>query len=818
MSKVKGKTREEIINNLAERIDKFEQYSIPHSQAMADMALHLANRLGLSQADAKAIAEAARLHDIGLYAMSPAYHTTPAALRFEQRLDLWRHSIIGEQEMAKREASRYAQLLVRWHHEWWNGSGYPDMLAFEDIPIGARILRAVELYNSLIAARPYRAALSKKEALEALKSSAGIECDPYIVHALLALLEEMKVDVEEEPTVFTDQAIPTEKLEEIKAEDSLDTVKINQHVTNSEAVLPVTPSQQTAVPNQRNFFSTPEPATEPQANQTVSEATPPVETNSSTGVWANLSDGGSHPSSGNVWSPPQIAPTTQSDSQVSLPVVDESSTPAETKPQSVVNESFLQSTNPLDAVDTLFAETPSTGSSQDTTEVKTPVVDIALSPSQTIAIGESVQPDVVSTENPAPLATDEPLPQLPSVDAPQYQTPVTNEQQTAQPFTQAAEAEISSIPAPWIEPATLSTDVPQVQSSVYPVAPAPQASQPAVTHAAVKQAPSPQMLFRSQPENIEIDDSPNWLGWKASAYNKKSLLAFEVSVLKQIQFATIAIPFSAEAKLDWYLKAWNKRILSNDSRAWAAMAARAMIESTETLSEENIVQLLTDIYVPGTRLSNPHLRRWFSETDAWWMDNLRRNIETLEDEKLRAQASLLGMQTGDYALSFDEQTNDLRRPLATVFWRLAGRFTIGAQPHPQNHSYNYQPLDFIRNARADLLYINLPASHDENEGSQARFQWRECWVKGLAADAEDFAQTLPAPQSKQAYLLRVDKMLRAGAHIKKWAVGCQESGLVSAREINDLVKEHRNVHATYSKDVTEVAGGARSYIIIAQRE
>jgi hypothetical protein len=200
------------------------------------------------------------------------------------------------------------------------------------------------------------------------------------------------------------------------------------------------------------------------------------------------------------------------------------------------------------------------------------------------------------------------------------------------------------------------------------------------------------------------------------------------------------------------------------------------------------------------------------------MDNLRRNIELIEDEKLRAQACLLGLQTGDYALSFDEQTYDLRRPLATVFWRLAGRFTIGAQPHPQNRSYNYQPLEFIRNGRADLLYLNLPASDEEAEGAQSRFQWRECWVKGMAADAADFAKTLPAPQSKQAYLLRVDKMLRAAAHIKKWAIGCQEIGLVSAREINDLVKEHRNVRATYSKDVTEVAGGTRSYIIVAERE
>ncbi len=93
--------------------------------------------------------------------------------------------------MAKRDARRQAQLLVRWHHEWWNGSGYPDMLAFEDIPVGARILRAVELCAALLGDRPYRAAQDEQQAIEALTSSAGIECDPYVVKALLALLEEL---------------------------------------------------------------------------------------------------------------------------------------------------------------------------------------------------------------------------------------------------------------------------------------------------------------------------------------------------------------------------------------------------------------------------------------------------------------------------------------------------------------------------------------------------------------------------------------------------------------------------------------------------
>ena len=74
---------------------------------------------------------------------------------------------------------------------------------------------------------------------------------------------------------------------------------------------------------------------------------------------------------------------------------------------------------------------------------------------------------------------------------------------------------------------------------------------------------------------------------------------------------------------------------------------------------------------------------------------------------------------------------------------------------------------------------------------------------------------MTAPQSKRAYLAMADRLLDAAAHIKTWAIGYQEVGLVSARDISELIKEHRPVHATYSKDLTEVAGGLRSYIIVA---
>ncbi|MFY9572766.1 MAG: HD domain-containing phosphohydrolase, partial [Blastocatellia bacterium] len=212
METAKGKTREEIINRLADRIDSYEKYTHPHSRLIAELATKLAHRFGLATPDVDAIAEAAMLHDIGLYAMAPAYHAVPRPLSFDARLDLWRHPVIGEQQMAKRDAMRHAQLLVRWHHEWWNGYGYPDMLAFEDIPIGARILRAVELYAALICDRPYRAALDQQQAREALTSSAGVECDPYVTKALVALLDELRAGIDE-PASETSLNAPAREVE-----------------------------------------------------------------------------------------------------------------------------------------------------------------------------------------------------------------------------------------------------------------------------------------------------------------------------------------------------------------------------------------------------------------------------------------------------------------------------------------------------------------------------------------------------------------------------------------------------------------------------
>src|SRR5215831_2626551 len=187
---VADKPAEEIITRLALHIDYFNKYSHPHSVQMADLAARLASRLGLVRTDIDAIIEAALLHDVGLYEMAPSYLSNPGPLSQEQRMDLWRHSIIGEQAMARRNASRHSQLLVRWHHESWNGTGYPDRLLLEEIPIGARVLHAVELYCALTANRPYRPALNRERAAELLRASAGVQCDPVVISELLTLLLE----------------------------------------------------------------------------------------------------------------------------------------------------------------------------------------------------------------------------------------------------------------------------------------------------------------------------------------------------------------------------------------------------------------------------------------------------------------------------------------------------------------------------------------------------------------------------------------------------------------------------------------------------
>lgn len=190
---------------LAKTADRFEQYANPHAQRIAIIADELAMVFHLARHDRGSLQAAALLHDLGEVAMERDYIQSAQPLTSEERLDLARHPVIGEREASRVGADRAAQLLVRWHHEWWNGAGYPDALRREEIPLAARILRVADSYAALTDARPFRAALTEEAARRELADRAGIEFDPAVVNMLLSIepLPEMAsfARSEEEPPV-----------------------------------------------------------------------------------------------------------------------------------------------------------------------------------------------------------------------------------------------------------------------------------------------------------------------------------------------------------------------------------------------------------------------------------------------------------------------------------------------------------------------------------------------------------------------------------------------------------------------------------------
>ena len=178
---------DERLLKIAEETDEFEGYSHPHAARILVLSDALAQKFNFASLDRFCLRQAALVHDIGEVLMKREYIKNNRKLYEEERLDMQRHTIIGEQEAAKRGLNRAVQLLVRWHHEWWNGLGYPDALMHEQIPLAARILRVADTYAAMTDNRPYRLAVSAAEARRYLIEWAGIEFDPKVVKAFLSL-------------------------------------------------------------------------------------------------------------------------------------------------------------------------------------------------------------------------------------------------------------------------------------------------------------------------------------------------------------------------------------------------------------------------------------------------------------------------------------------------------------------------------------------------------------------------------------------------------------------------------------------------------
>ncbi|MDT4969466.1 MAG: hypothetical protein QOJ64_4203 [Acidobacteriota bacterium] len=181
------RTANEAFLRLAAAADEYEGYPHSHADRIAKLADATARVFHLAQHDRASLRLAALAHDLGEVAMERDYIKRAGPLTDDERIDVARHPVLSEQESARAGADRGTQLLVRWHHEWWNGAGYPDALRSEQIPLGARILRVCDSYASLTDVRPYRPAQSADEARKHLTEWAGLEFDPQVVRAFLSL-------------------------------------------------------------------------------------------------------------------------------------------------------------------------------------------------------------------------------------------------------------------------------------------------------------------------------------------------------------------------------------------------------------------------------------------------------------------------------------------------------------------------------------------------------------------------------------------------------------------------------------------------------
>lgn len=195
---------DEILLELADTTDSFEGYTRPHALRIARIADVVGLSFNLAPHDRISLRHAALVHDLGEAVMNREYIKRGTLLSEEEKMDLMRHPVIGEQEAAKRGLSRAVQLLVRWHHEWWNGEGYPDNLRREQIPLAARILRVVDTYAALTDGRPYSPPIPARDAQKYLIQWAGLEFDPQVVKAFLNLpeMEELTSVADENPEVY----------------------------------------------------------------------------------------------------------------------------------------------------------------------------------------------------------------------------------------------------------------------------------------------------------------------------------------------------------------------------------------------------------------------------------------------------------------------------------------------------------------------------------------------------------------------------------------------------------------------------------------
>jgi putative two-component system response regulator len=186
---------EQVIFALAAAAEAKDAYTESHTQRVAETALHLGNRLGLSESELAALYCGGRIHDIGKIAVPDAILLKPGPLNADEERQMRAHPVIGESIVKPIPMTAEVLCIIRHHHERFDGGGYPDGLAGYRIPLLARIVSVCDAYDALASDRPYRARRNSEEAIETLMRGAGQQWDRELVSLLLSELPAIQYEV-----------------------------------------------------------------------------------------------------------------------------------------------------------------------------------------------------------------------------------------------------------------------------------------------------------------------------------------------------------------------------------------------------------------------------------------------------------------------------------------------------------------------------------------------------------------------------------------------------------------------------------------------
>ena len=188
------------IDRLAMAAEYKDTHTARHIKRMSRYAAVVARGLERPPSEVDLILHACRLHDVGKLAIPDAILLKSGPLNEEEWVVMRQHTVIGERILAGSASKllQAGQLIARSHHEWWNGSGYPDRLQGETTPLWARICAVADVFDAMTSERPYKLAMPNDRAYEILRQERGSHFDPTVLDAFFERLDEITIVQQED--------------------------------------------------------------------------------------------------------------------------------------------------------------------------------------------------------------------------------------------------------------------------------------------------------------------------------------------------------------------------------------------------------------------------------------------------------------------------------------------------------------------------------------------------------------------------------------------------------------------------------------------